>query len=162
MRVWEAVHIIEGLLKNTSEVKPPTEHANTQGQSVPVFALAHLLGIDLLPRIRNWKGLTFYRPSKQSKYVHIDSLFGEASKNVTDWDLIETQYRRPMRVAVSVREGLISSSTLLKRLRSGAHKNSTCTAFREVGCVMPSSTGRLHGTLSSASPRERGSPNPTH
>ena len=33
-----------------------------------------------MPRIRNWKGLTFYRPSKQSEYVHIDSLFGEAGK----------------------------------------------------------------------------------
>ncbi|MGW1374450.1 Tn3 family transposase [Streptomyces sp. NPDC002446] len=37
----------------------------------PVFALAHLLGFDLMPRIRNWKELTCYRPSKQSEYVHI-------------------------------------------------------------------------------------------
>ena len=65
--VWEAVYIIEGLLKNTSEVKPTTVHADTQGQSFPVFALAHLLGFDLMPRIRNWKDLTFYRPSKQSR-----------------------------------------------------------------------------------------------
>jgi len=48
--VWEAVHIIEGLLKNTSEVTPTTVHADTQGQSFPVFALAHLLGFDLMPR----------------------------------------------------------------------------------------------------------------
>ncbi len=45
--VWEAVYIIEGLLKNTSEVQPTTVHADTQGQSFPVFALAHLLGFDL-------------------------------------------------------------------------------------------------------------------
>jgi hypothetical protein len=31
--VWEAVYIIEGLLKNSSEVKPTTVHADTQGQS---------------------------------------------------------------------------------------------------------------------------------
>ncbi|MFD7705378.1 Tn3 family transposase [Streptomyces caelestis] len=89
-----------------------------------------------MPGIRNWKGLTFYRPSKQSEYVHIDSLFGEPGKNVIDWDLIESQFRHRMKVAVSVREGAISSSTLLKRLRSGSHKNSTCTAFREVGRVI--------------------------
>ncbi len=40
--VWEAVYIIEGLLKNTSEVRPTTVHADTQGQSYPVFAIAHL------------------------------------------------------------------------------------------------------------------------
>ncbi|MFE9687994.1 Tn3 family transposase [Streptomyces sp. NPDC006285] len=33
--VWEAVDIIEGLLKSTSEVKPTTVHADTQGQSFP-------------------------------------------------------------------------------------------------------------------------------
>ncbi|MFJ2807992.1 Tn3 family transposase [Kitasatospora sp. NPDC087271] len=151
--VWEAVYIIEGLLKNTSEVKPTTVHADTQGQSVPVFALAHLLGFDLMPRIRNWKGLTFYRPSKQSEYVHIDSLFGEPGKNVIDWDLIESQFRHLMKVAVSVREGAISSSTLLKRLRSGSHKNSTYTAFREVGRVIR--TVQLLRYLSDAPLRRR-------
>lgn len=133
--VWEAVYIIEGLLKNSSEVKPTTVHADTQGQSQPVFALAHLLGFDLMPRIRNWKG-TFYRPSKQTGYVHIDALFGEPGKNVIDWDLIESQFKHLMKVAVSVREGAISSSTLLKRLRSGSKKNATYAAFREVGRVI--------------------------
>ncbi|MBT2407263.1 MULTISPECIES: Tn3 family transposase [unclassified Streptomyces] len=134
--VWEAVYIIEGLLKNTSEVQPATVHADTQGQSQPVFALAHLLGFDLMPRIRNWKGMTFYRPSKQTEYVHIDALFGEVGKNVIDFDLIESQFRHLMRVAVSVQEGAISSSTLLKRLRSGSKKNATYAAFREVGRVI--------------------------
>ncbi|WP_424923259.1 Tn3 family transposase [Amycolatopsis arida] len=46
-------YIIEGLLKKTSEVKPTTVHTDTQGQSVPVLALAHLVGFDLMPRIRN-------------------------------------------------------------------------------------------------------------
>ncbi|WP_171076225.1 Tn3 family transposase [Streptomyces sp. YIM 121038] len=134
--VWEAVYIIEGLLKNASEVKPTTVHADTQGQSQPVFAMAHLLGFDLMPRIRNWKGLTFYRPSKQATYEHIDVLFGEAGKNFIDFDLIESQFRHLMKVAVSVREGAISSATLLKRLRSGSHKNATYMAFREVGRVI--------------------------
>jgi TnpA family transposase len=78
--VWEAVYIIEGLLKNTSQVQPTTVHADTQGQSFPVFALAHLLGFDLMPRIRNWKDSTFYRPSKATEYMHIDALFGEPGK----------------------------------------------------------------------------------
>jgi TnpA family transposase len=59
-----------GLLKNTSEIQPSTIHADTQGQSLPVFSLAHLLGFELMPRIRNWKELNFYRPSKGTAYVH--------------------------------------------------------------------------------------------
>lgn len=51
--VWEAIYIIEGLLQNQSDLQPQRVHADTQGQSTPVFALAHLLGIELLPRIRS-------------------------------------------------------------------------------------------------------------
>ncbi|MEU0212450.1 Tn3 family transposase [Streptomyces canus] len=43
--------------------RPTTVQAYTQGQSLPVFTLAHLLGFDLMPRIRNWKGLPFDRPN---------------------------------------------------------------------------------------------------
>ena len=37
-----------------SEFEPDTVHADTQGQSEPVFGLAYLLGIELLPRMRTW------------------------------------------------------------------------------------------------------------
>lgn len=37
---------------------------------------------------------------------------------------------------ISVREGAISSTLLLRRLRSGSRKNATGTAFREVGRVI--------------------------
>ncbi|MFF4354935.1 Tn3 family transposase [Streptomyces sp. NPDC001530] len=121
------------MLKNTSEVKPTTVHADTRGQSFPVFALARLLGSTW---IRNWKELTFYRPTKQTEYVHIDALFGEPGRNVIDFDLIESQVRHLMRVAISVREGAISSTLLLRRLRAGSRKNAAYTAFREVGRVI--------------------------
>jgi Tn3 transposase DDE domain len=53
--VWEAIYILDGLLHNRSEIRPDTLHADTQGQSEPVFGLAYLLAIQLMPRMRNWK-----------------------------------------------------------------------------------------------------------
>jgi len=50
--VWEAVHILDGLLKNRSTIQPDTLHADTQGQSEPVFGLCRLMGIKLMPRTR--------------------------------------------------------------------------------------------------------------
>jgi TnpA family transposase len=47
---WEAVYIIDGLLRNDSDVQPETIHADTQGQPLPVFGLAALLGFELLVR----------------------------------------------------------------------------------------------------------------
>jgi TnpA family transposase len=56
---WEAIDILDGLLANRSEMRPETLHAETQGQLEPVFGLAYLLAIQLMPRLRNWKALTF-------------------------------------------------------------------------------------------------------
>jgi TnpA family transposase len=134
--VWEAVYIIEGLLKNESDAQPGTIHADTQGQSYPVHALAHLFGFDLLPGIRNWKDLIFYRGVADTSYVHIDALFGDAGQNVINWRLIETHWQDLMQVALSIREGRLSSTLLLRRLGTESHRNNIYKAFREVGRVI--------------------------
>ncbi|MEV0151444.1 MULTISPECIES: Tn3 family transposase [unclassified Nonomuraea] len=128
--VWEAVYIIEGLLKNASEIQPDTIHADTQGQSLPVFGLAALLGFDLLPRIRNWHDLIFYRPTPGTRYQHIVSLFGDEA---IDWTLIETHWTDLLRTAISIRENRLSSVTLLRRLGNHSRKNRLYRAFRELG-----------------------------
>ena len=130
--VWEAVYIIEGLLQNKSDIQPDTIHADTQGQSAPVFALAYLLGIKLMPRIRNWHDLVFFRPSKETTYQHIDGLF----KDAIDWDLIETHWKDLLRVVLSIKAGKISSSTLLRKLGNYSRKNRLYQAFRELGRVV--------------------------
>jgi TnpA family transposase len=129
---WEAVYIIEGLLKNTSEIQPSIIHADTQGQSTPVFALSYLLGIQLMPRIRNWQDLVFYRHDKETVYQHIDSLF----KGVINWELIKTHWSDLLRVVLSINSGKISSDMLLRKLGNYSRKNKLYQAFRELGRVI--------------------------
>jgi TnpA family transposase len=133
---WEAIYIIDGLLQNSSDIKPSTIHADTQGQSFPVFTLAHLFGFDLMPRIRNWKDLVFFRPDEKTLYPHIDALFGDPGRHVIDWDLITDHWVDLMKVAISIQQGKVSSVTLLRRLSSNSRKNQIYKAFREVGRVM--------------------------
>jgi len=130
--VWEAVYILDGLLKNQSEIQPDTLHADTQGQNAPVFALAHLLGIQLMPRIRNWKDLTLYRPDKTSRFEHIDTLFTDT----VDWDLIRTHLPDMLRVALSIKAGRITAATILRRLGTYSRQNRLYLAFRELGRVV--------------------------
>jgi len=130
---WEAVYIIDGLLHNDSDVQPDTIHADTQGQSLPVFGLAALLGFELLPRIRNWHDLNFYRPDPATRYEHIDPLFGD---HAIDWGLIAKHWPDLLRTALSIREGRVSSVTLLRRLGNHSHKNRLYRAFRELGRVI--------------------------
>ena len=129
---WEGNHILDFLTASRSDIQPDTVHADTQGQSGPIFGLAHLLGIQLMPRIRNWKDLRFYRPAASARYAHIDALF----TTTVDWDLIETLLPDMLRVAVSIRAGRIAPSALLNRLSTYSRKNKLYFAFRELGRVI--------------------------
>ena len=93
-------------------------HGDTPAQSAPVFGLAYLLGINLMPRIRNLKQLVFYKPDKRKCYEHINALF---SKTI-NWQLIETHVPDMLRVALSIKAGKIAPSTLtLKDLKERGH-----------------------------------------
>jgi hypothetical protein len=84
--VWEGVHILDALQKNRSKIQPDTLHADTQGQSEPIFGLCRYPGIKLMPRMRGIGDAVFYRPSKGIRYKHLDALF----QDEIDWDLIAT------------------------------------------------------------------------
>ena len=129
--VWEAIHILDGLMKNRSVIQPDTIHADTQGQSEPVFGLCRLLGIKLMPRMRNWDDVIFYRPDKSIRYQHIDALFTQE----IDWRLIATHWQDMMQVVLSIQAGLVLPSMLLRKLGSYNRKSQLYLAFRELGRV---------------------------
>lgn len=130
---WEAIYILDILMRNQSTIKPTTIHADTQGQNLPVFGLSYLLGVELMPRIRNWKELKFYRPTRDTHYEHIDSLFGD---NVVDWDLIQTHWQDLVRVVISIQEGKVLPSMLLRKLTTYSRKNRLYQAFHALGTVV--------------------------
>jgi TnpA family transposase len=129
--VWEAVYILDGLLKNHSKLQPNTLYADTHGQAEPVFGLAALLGIRLMPRMRNWNDVTFYRVDHSTTYKHIDGLFTQ----VVDWDLIERHWHDMMQVVLSIQAGQVLPSMLLQKLGVYSRKSSLYKAFSELGRV---------------------------
>src|SRR3569623_332675 len=130
--VYEAVYILDGLINNQSDIQPVTLHGDTQAQSTPVFGLAHLLGINLMPRIRNIKDLVFYRADRGDQYEHIGSLF----RGTIDWALIGRHLKDMLRVVISIKAGKIAPSTILRRLGTAGRKNKLYYAFRELGRVI--------------------------
>jgi TnpA family transposase len=116
-------------MENESDLRPDTLYADTQGQSETVFGLAYLLAIKLMPRIRNWKRLKFYLPNKVFQTQHLQDMFDEP----INWQLIERHYHDMMRVAVSISQGTIRASTILRKLNTYSRKNKLFLAFRELG-----------------------------
>jgi len=130
--IWEAIYVIEGLLKAGLSVEADTVHADTQGQSAAVFAFTYLLGIKLMPRIRNWQDLKLYRVDAATQYKHIDGLFTET----VDWDLIGRHWQDLMQLALSIQSGAISSPLLLRRFGAASPRNRLSLAAEELGKVV--------------------------
>lgn len=130
--VWEGVHILDLLQNQDSDIQPDTIHGDTQSQNAPVFGLSYLLGINLMPRIRNWKDYTLYLPDENSKCSNISCLFSD----VVNWNLIETYLPDMLRIVLSIKAGKITPSTILKKLGTYSRKNKLYQAFRELGRVV--------------------------
>ena len=129
--VWEAVHILDALLKNNAALQPDTLHADTQGQSESVSGLCRMLGIKLMPRMRGLSDTVFYRADKAVRYRHIDAMFGAE----VDWDLIATYARDLVQVVLSIQAGRVMPSMLLRRLGTANRRGRLYRAFRELGRV---------------------------
>lgn len=125
--VYEGHHVLDGLLNHKSEYSPDTVHGDTHSQSLVGFGLSHLLGIKLMPRIKDIKGLAFFKADKKSRYKHI----GQLMKKTINWNLIEKHLDDMLHVAYSISTGALSSSTILRRMRS--KKNRLFLAVRELG-----------------------------
>jgi len=130
--VWEAIYVIEGLLKAGLSVEAHTVHADTQGQSATIFAFTYLRGINLTPRIRNWKRLTLFKADSKIQYKYIDGLFSDT----INWDIIEAHWQDLMQIALSIQAGRIASPLLLKRLSAGNQRNRLFLAAQELGRVV--------------------------
>lgn len=108
---------------------PDTIHGDTQAQSGSVFGLSYVVGINLMPRIRNIKDLVLYKADRRRKYKHIDSLCRQS----IDWALIERHYLDMMLVAVSIKAGRMTPSTILRRLGSESTKNKRTSSTSRFG-----------------------------
>lgn len=130
--VHEAAYLLDGIVENDSDIQPTKIHGDSWAQSEVLFALGFLLGIDIMPRIKNFKNLHFYKANSKLTYEYIDAIFTEKS---IDWELIETHYWDMLRVALSIKLGTIKASTILRKLCAKSRKNKLYYAFRELGRV---------------------------
>lgn len=130
--VHEALHLIDGIMENQSDIQPRQVHGDTHAQSTVVFGLAYLLGIKLMPRIKDIKSLIFFKPDRRIKYNQIESLFSDG----INFRIIEENHREMMRVVISIKEGKVTASMIIRRLGSEGIRNKLYYAFRELGRVV--------------------------
>lgn len=120
-------------LRSGLTIQPNILHSDTLAQSAPIYGLAFLLSIKLMPRVRNRKDLKWFKATPNEIYQHIETLF---SKEAIDWALISCHLPNMLQVAQSVRAGRLSPSTTPRKLGTASRKNKLYFAFRELGRVI--------------------------
>ena len=127
----EAVHVIDGLLYHEADLSIVTHHTDGGGVSDHVFGLAHLLGFRFAPRIPNLAARRLYAPGPAATWPALAPFIA----GHPDDKRITAHWNDVLRLATSVRTGVISASLMLKRLGAYPRQNGLALALREIGRI---------------------------
>ncbi len=129
--VRDATHVLDGLLYHESDLKIEEHYTDTAGFTDHVFALMFLLGFKFAPRIRDLSEKKLFIPEKHNTYPQLSSLIGESINK----KIIRDNWNELLRLAVSIKQGTVSASLMLRKLANYPRQNGLAVALRELGRI---------------------------
>jgi TnpA family transposase len=127
----EALYILDGLLDQTTPLRPKEVMTDTHSYTDVVFGLFWLLGFQFSPRLADIKHRRFWRMDRQADYGTLNPI-ARACINVkrvaADWDDM-------LRVAGSLHTGAVSASHLMRIFSTSGHTPSLIKSIRDVGRI---------------------------
>jgi TnpA family transposase len=123
--------MIEGLLRHCTDMDVQKNYVDTHGQSEVAFAFCHLLGFQLMPRLKSIHSQKLYRPD-----VGMADSFQNLQPVLTrpiNWELIRQQYDQMVKYATALRLGTAETEAILKRFTRNNMKHPTYQALCELG-----------------------------
>ena len=127
----EVASMIKGVLRHCTQMSVNKNYVDTHGQSEVGFAFAHLLGFQLMPRIRNIQKQTLYLPEKGQKqqFENLTSII----KRPIRWPLIRQQYDAMVKFATALKQGTADPEVILARFTRNNAKHPVYLALAELG-----------------------------
>ncbi len=125
----EAPHVLDGLLHHGAALVIKEHYTDTGGASDHVFALCHLLGFRFVPRLRDFQDYRLGAIERASAYKGIETLFSRPIRI----DLIREHWDEIIRLAASIKAGVVAPSVILKKLAAFPRQNRLDIALSELG-----------------------------
>ena len=127
----EVAAMIEGVLRHDTEMEVDKNYVDTHGQSEVGFAFCHLLGFQLLPRLKNMGRQKLYRANRgePEKYAQLQAILTRPIQ----WELIEQQYDEMIKLATALRLGTADAESILRRFTRQNVQHPTYRALAELG-----------------------------
>jgi len=127
----EVAAMIEGVLRHCTEMEVDRQYVDSHGQSIIGFAMCHLLGFDLMPRLKAIASQKLYRPvtGRPDDSPNLAPILTRPIR----WELIRQQYDEMVKYATALRLGTADADTLLKRFTRDNLQHPTYQALIELG-----------------------------
>jgi len=127
----EVADMIEGIMRHHTEMQVERSYVDTHGQSEIGFAFCHLLGFDLMPRLKGIHHQRLYLPDtgQSAAYPNLKPILTRPIR----WDLIRQQYDAMVQYVTAVRLGTARTEDILRRFSYGSTQHPTYKAFLELG-----------------------------
>lgn len=127
----EVAAMIEGVLRHCTEMEVQKNYVDSHGQSEVAFAFCHLLGFELLPRLKGIARQKLYTPEAGSAkmYPNLEAILTRP----INWELIERQYDEMVKFATALRLGTAETEAILRRFTRSNVQHPTYRALAELG-----------------------------
>ncbi len=130
----EVAAMIEGLLRHCTNMKVEKNYVDSHGQSEVAFAFTHLLGFNLMPRLKAIHQQKLYLPDtgQSNNFPNLKPILTRS----INWDLIRQQYDQMIKYATALRLGTAETEAILKRFTRSNLSHPTYRALAELGKVI--------------------------
>src|SRR5579884_990192 len=127
----EVAAMIKGVLRHCTQMKVEKQFVDTHGQNEVAFGFCHLLGFQLMPRLKNIYAQKLARPvsGDADAYPNLQLILSRP----IDWDLIKEQYDQMIKYATALRLGTAETEAILRRFTQTELQHPTYRAFAELG-----------------------------
>ena len=126
----EAVYVLDGLLENSTLLRPTSHFTDTHGYTEHLFALCHLLGLSFMPRIKDLPDQRLYRLDPARDYgKDVESLFSGRINRA----LIEEQWEQIVRVIASLKNKTAPAHLIVGRLAKAPAGDRLAEAITQLG-----------------------------
>lgn len=127
----EVASMIEGVLRHCTDMEIQQHYVDSHGQSQVAFAFCHLLGFDLLPRLKaiGRQRLSLPDAALRGELTHLQPILRET----IDWKLIERQYDEMIKYAAALKHATAEPEAILRRFARTAVQHPTYRALIELG-----------------------------
>lgn len=127
----EVAAMIEGVLRHCTDMEVEQQYVDSHGQSEVAFAFSHLLGFDLMPRLKAIASQKLARPNPGNvdAYPNLQPILTQP----INWDLIRQHYDDMIQYTTALRLGTAEPESILRRFTRNNVQHPTYRALVELG-----------------------------